>query len=88
MSLEFSGQLFSGNQRNGSSLLVGIGQSDRYSPLRASDLLSAGLGIISLTYHATIPIFGENTEMVWLCRERKSTFAIRSSITMRPRGFT
>jgi hypothetical protein len=43
MSLEFSGHLFSGSQRNGTSLLVGIGAGDRYSLVSSLTLAGAGL---------------------------------------------
>lgn len=43
MSLEFAGNLYSGSQRNGLSLLVGVGHGDRYNPEGFSTLLGAGL---------------------------------------------
>ncbi len=43
MSLEFSGTLFSGSERNGTSMLVGVGHADRYVPIVQTELQSFGL---------------------------------------------
>jgi hypothetical protein len=43
MSLEFSATLFSGSQRNGTQMLVGVGHADRYSPVVQSELQNFGL---------------------------------------------
>jgi len=43
MSLEFASTLFSGSKWDGHSLLVGVGQNDRYSPMTSSDLLAQAL---------------------------------------------
>jgi hypothetical protein len=43
MSVEFAGTLFSGSERNGASLLVGVGHADRYEPITLTELQSSGL---------------------------------------------
>jgi hypothetical protein len=43
MSLEFISTLFSGSQRNGTVMAVGVGHADRYNRIMSTDLLNFGL---------------------------------------------
>ncbi|MBW4028412.1 MAG: hypothetical protein HIU93_13580 [Acidobacteria bacterium] len=43
MSLEFAGFLYSGDNRTGQSMLVGVGHTDRYNHISAAQLTSSGL---------------------------------------------
>jgi hypothetical protein len=43
MALAFSGFLYSGDNRSGYSMLVGVGKADRYNPIHAYQLSNAGL---------------------------------------------